>query len=211
MKCKIMGCHKAAEVGGYCLRHYEGKWDYKHFNDSNDFILEDDVCRVVLRDIFGGIIAEASIDLNDLLEVKNHKWYLSSTGYVRTRQSFGKDKKVFLHNLIMNSPSPGKKVDHIDRDKLNNRRCNFRFATVSQNQANSYKQETFYDEKTSSRFKGVSWDKVNRKWLARIRKDYKMYYLGRFSSEIEAVQAYDKAAIEFFGEYAVTNVELGLL
>ena len=55
---------------------------------------------------------------------------------------------------------------------------------------------------TSSRYRGVGWNKANRKWLARIQKDKKFIYIGQFETEEEAALAYNKRATElgFFPE-----------
>lgn len=63
----------------------------------------------------------------------------------------------------------------------------------------------------TSIFKGVSWNIGAEKWLAAIRKNNKRTHLGYFSSELDAAETYDVAAIEQFGEFALTNKQQGLL
>jgi hypothetical protein len=58
---------------------------------------------------------------------------------------------------------------------------------------------------TSSKFKGVSFNKKNRKWRASIQKDFTTYFLGEFSTELEAARAYDQAAPYFFGNIRIDN------
>jgi hypothetical protein len=113
---------------------------------------------------------------------------------------------ISMHRLILNPPREVS-VDHKNGDGLDNRRGNIRFATQSQNTANTQR----FRKGCSSQFKGVGWIKSRRKWLAYIRKDGQFKYLGRYRDEIEAARGYDKAATEMFGEFAYTNRMAGLL
>ena len=106
-----------------------------------------------------------------------------------------------MHALITGFPE----TDHVNGNSLDNRRVNLREATRSQNNWNRGKQLG------SSRFKGITWDKRDKNWKAQIQVNYKRISIGRFTDEIEAAKAYDKAAMEHFGEFARTNVMLGLL
>lgn len=68
-----------------------------------------------------------------------------------------------------------------------------------------HKQRTYKGKKTSSKYKGVSWVKRNNHWVASIRYYGKFIYLSSYGNEKEAALAYDKAALQLFGEYARTN------
>lgn len=92
----------------------------------------------------------------------------------------------------------GFQVDHINHDKLDNRKSNLRIVTQQQNLMN---RKVFKNNKTG--FKGVS--VYGEKYRASIRKNGKREYLGFFKNPIDAAKAYDKRAIELFGEYAVLN------
>ena len=104
-----------------------------------------------------------------------------------------------LHRLILGLKPGDPNVDHKDGNGLNNLRNNLRLATQSQNCMN--RQKTW----GISKYKGVSWDKDVNKWRSHIAKNGSQICLGRYISEIEAAEAYDKKAIELFGEFARLN------
>jgi len=112
---------------------------------------------------------------------------------------------VRMHRLILCFPLY--QVDHIDGDGLNNRRSNLRFCDNRQNQWNCNKNKPG----KYSRFKGVTRHCVGDFWKSQLMKDRKSVHAKYHKSEIAAARAYDAAAIEHFGEFAATNVKLGLL
>lgn len=99
---------------------------------------------------------------------------------------------------------PDNILDHINCDRADNRIVNLREATVSQNKANS-KVST----RNTSGAKGVYWNKRENKWIARIRHGGRDVFLGSFHTLPDAAQAYDLAAVEMHGEFALTNAQLG--
>ncbi len=91
-------------------------------------------------------------------------------------------------------------VDHIDGNKANNCRFNLRNCTRQENQRNRGKATG-----ASSRFKGVYFDKKVRKWCAAITLGRRNVWLGYYTDEMEAARAYDRKAVELFGEFARLN------
>ena len=104
-----------------------------------------------------------------------------------------------MHREIMQPPK-GMIVDHKSRNKLDNTRENLRNATHAENMRNKSKQHG-----VSSRFLGVSYCKKSRKWCACIWVEGRNLSLGFFTDEVEAARAYDRAAVEHFGEFARLN------
>lgn len=134
--------------------------------------------------------------------VKQHRvWYAIRAITVAPR------KRVFLgmHRIVMGA-SRSQRVDHRDGNGLNNQRENLRFADCSNNAANLRIIAT-----NTSGFKGVSYSSANRKWEAQVKVHKRSVHLGRFEAIEDAARAYDLAAIEHFGEFALTNKMMGLL
>jgi len=105
-----------------------------------------------------------------------------------------------MHRQVIHIPKH-MVCDHINRNGLDNRKPNLRPATVSQNLCNRAKRKT----KTRSKYKGLEWDKTQRRWKARIQLNGKKINLGSFTNEIDAAKAYDKAAKKLFKEFACLN------
>ena len=134
------------------------------------------------------------VDTEDYEVLAGYKWCVTGTGYVHNR-TLGR-----IHRAIMRAPK-GVLVDHINGDKLDNRRSNLRFATKSQNNMNTKVSRGV------SKFKGVFW--VKRKnggmWKARLTVDGKGVYLGSYKTDVEAAKAYNDAACKYFGEFSHLN------
>lgn len=126
-------------------------------------------------------------------------------GYREIGVDYGLYRANMIAWAIMTGQWPDKDVDHINRVKSDNRWFNLRIANRSQNNGNEGLRTT----NTSGR-KGVVWDKDRRKWRAQIGVGGKVRNLGRFDKIEDAAAAYDKAAMEGYGEYAVTNADLAL-
>lgn len=145
------------------------------------------------------------VDDIDFEYLSQFKWAIrdKNRGRIYAARSGG----IKMHRLIAERQL-GRKlemseyVDHRDRDALNNTRSNLRLATRSQNLANRSKSPWRI---TSSRFKGVCWDKSRDKWLASITADKKLLHLGYFDDEMLAAKAYDQHALLHFGEFANLN------
>ncbi|MDR3541439.1 MAG: HNH endonuclease [Desulfosporosinus sp.] len=139
---------------------------------------------------------EFLIDVEDYEKVKLYTWYKNIDGYAVTRRD---GKTTRLHRLLMEVPDY-LQVDHINRNKCDNRRSNLRFATNKENARNVGLQKN-----SSTGVKGVNYDARINKFRARIRVDGRLIHLGHFSNLIDASGAYDRAALHYFGEFAFLN------
>lgn len=141
------------------------------------------------------------IDVEDLSLFLKYTWSRDSEGYIRhCFRRKGGTGALLLHRLIMGA-AKGQKIDHVNHNPSDNRRCNLRLATTSQNGQNSLKPR----RPSSSRFKGVRFDPKRRYWMARILVDGKRLYVGCHQNEEDAARAYNAAAIQYFGEFACLN------
>ena len=111
-----------------------------------------------------------------------------------------KAMQVEMHRQILNTPE-GVLVDHINHNGLDNRRANLRLVTIEQNSWNKRKQRG----NCTSKYKGVSWHKMSRRWHARIVYKQKWISIGYFDDEQSAAKAYDNKAKQLFKNYAVLN------
>lgn len=110
----------------------------------------------------------------------------------------GENNVILMHRLILGCTGT-MRVDHRDRNGLNNQRENLRLATASQNGQN----KIVYPH--SSRFKGVARNHRRQYWQASIGVDNKIINLGCFDHEIDAAIAYNNASKIHFGEFAKLN------
>jgi|SRR5215475_1210315 len=154
----------------------------------------------------GKVAAWSLVDDEDFDEQNKHRWSLrlarNGLHYAaRGKRIDGKAKAFYLHREIL-KPSTGMEVDHRDHNGLNNQRANLRVATKSQNQANQLAR------KATSKYKGVCRVAERSRWDARIMVRGKLIWLGDFKTEKEAVYAYDQAAIQHHGEFALAKQTL---
>lgn len=141
----------------------------------------------------GGV---ALIEAADFEATSRHVWHRDTQGYPRAMVKVGgRWRLVRLHRFLL-APVPGQEVDHRNGDKLDNRRANLRFCTRGENATNLAKRQ-----RTTSRFKGVSWHKAAGKWAASIAAGGQKFYLGLFVDEGDAHRAYLAAAAYLHGAF----------
>ena len=144
-----------------------------------------------VRNVKKGRIFHQSIDTNGYCYVKLRDG--SKPTNCRVQRLVAKE---FLDNP-QNKPF----VDHIDRNKLNNCINNLRWVTNQENQMNAPKTKNI----TSSKYKGLSWNKACNKWKGHIKLNGKLIHLGYFDDEKGAARAYNNKALEIFDDYACLN------
>lgn len=144
----------------------------------------------------------AIVDAADADRVLQYRWSAKrcrNTTYARrnVRQPDGTYVTQSLHRFLTGYDL----TDHRNGDGLDNRRANLRAATPGENGQNCRKRSH-----NTSGFKGVTWHKHRRKWLAQIKSgDGKNRFLGYFLSADEAARAYDAAARDLHGPFATVN------
>lgn len=136
------------------------------------------------------------IDAEDAELLQPFSWCIEGTGYAMSR-SHG--RAIKLHRLILSAPV-GTHVDHINGDKLDNRKANLRLCEKQQNEFNTRVRS---DSKTG--YKGVCWCRKKNRYRAYITRSGHQKHLGYYFSPEEAALAYNRAASELFGEFARLN------
>lgn len=149
----------------------------------------------------------ALIDDEDYALISKYKWCAVckiNTTYAKTHLFKSNNSAIheYMHRMIMMLHRGDKQqVDHIDGNGLNNQKLNLRVVTRSQNGMNKNKKR-----KTSSKYKGVYYNKLNKNWRSRIHVNREYIELGSFDTEIDAAKAYDAAAKYHFGIFSRTNL-----
>ena len=134
----------------------------------------------------------AVIDDDDLELVSKYNWYYLPNGYAANKTK----KTIYMHRLIAGTPDD-METDHINGDKLDNRRCNLRICTKQDNMRNRDKQNN-----NTTGYKGVYKTTGSEKWRAQIVINRKAKHLGLFDTREEAAQAYREAEKKYFGEFS---------
>jgi hypothetical protein len=148
----------------------------------------------------------ALVDDEDYEKLTKINWYYRREGYAvgnLPSPEKGVYPKVLMHRYILDAPK-GTQVDHINGNKLDNRKENLRIANASTNKANDGLRST-----NTSGHKGVTKASGSRKrkpWVAQIKVNYEHIHLGYYATTEEAAKAYNEAALKYFGEFAKLNV-----
>lgn len=182
----------------YCKRHYLQMWRHGKIlettiYDRNEIIIDGDIARIIIKDAKQNIKDICIIDAEDIDKVKNYKWY-TSYNYCVTK-SINSICGTDISNVIFNDYE--NKYDHINHNRLDNRKINLRPVTSHQNAMNMGKKIT-----NTSGVTGVRQDHDSSKWAARITYNYKDKWLGSYNTFDEAVKARLKAEIKYFKEYS---------
>ena len=192
-------CGKEINNGhGLCEKHYRQLKRYGAFlednqrdeNDPNEIVFYDDYAEIILYDdlLQEELEERIIIDLEDVEKIKNYKWSL--------KNGYAFNTEVGLLHRFLNEYPNDMVIDHINLNKLDNRRSNLRICTYSQNNMN-----TKIKSSNTSGTKGVWWNAKREKWIAEIMIDNKKYYLGEFINKEEAIKTRKEAEIKYFGEF----------
>lgn len=184
----------------YCKKHIHQIKKYGHTIDSNprnvldknEIVINGKIAYIKLYDVRGNHIATAIIDAEDVNKIRYAKWALSANGYAINAPKFSSSNK-YMHREILGTDQF---VDHVNHNILDNRKCNLRIVTKSQNMMNSNS-------------KGVS--RHRNKWGAYIKINQKLINLGDYLDEEEALYARWYTEQALFKEYAYPKPEPEIL
>jgi len=193
--CKVAGCNNKAVIEGRCQRHYDhirryGKILKRTIKDPNEIILCGNYAEVVIYNVKRNEVARTLISLKDVEKTAKHKWCVSS-GYATScidGKMCGMNRFIMKEELIKIKEK--RDVDHINGNKLDNRRSNLRLATRSQNLMN--KKHAL----------GIYFNKQCNKWTAQIKANNKCINLGAYQNKEEALKVRRQAELKYFKEFA---------
>lgn len=141
----------------------------------------------------------ALVDDEDFEYISKFKWAFNSVGYA-VRSEPRPSKRVILMHRVISNAADKMEVDHRNGNRLDNRRSNLRECSKSQNQQNVQLKAN-----NTTGYKGVSTVKKTKKFRAHITVNQKQIHLGTFEKAEDAARAYNKAAKQYFREFARLN------
>ena len=153
----------------------------------------------------GQIALVDDADYDWLNQWKWYAWRNQQGDFYAVRSSWQKDKRVchrvYMHREILGLKKGDRRQgDHRNHNTLDNRRSELRVCTLKQNQMNRK-----INLCSTSKFKGVIWDRFRNKWRAQISINGATKRIGSFVMEEVAALAYDIVAIREHGEFASLN------
>jgi hypothetical protein len=147
----------------------------------------EDTVRIPLRARDGSVRAYALIDAADADLANGWRWRFSDGYAARQDRRDGRRTTIYLHRTLLGlRPGDGLDGDHINRDRLDNRRSNLRILP-HKGRANAQNSPSFAG--SSSQYRGVYWNRRKKKWAAQMQMGGKTTYLGLFTNETEAADA----------------------
>jgi hypothetical protein len=151
-----------------------------------------------------GVGKFALVDADDCEELNKHKWHYSG-GYAMRKIGRNKRHTLLMHRVV-NKTKNGFDTDHINRNRLDNRKKNLRSCTRQENNANAglHKNNTLGVKGVyilRKKYKEKTYEYI----MSQITVNGKGIHLGHFKTIPEASQAYNEAAQKYFGEYAKLN------
>lgn len=164
---------------------------------------ENNICYFDIHSKHG--IFTVLIDKEDYERCKNHSWSVSfpcsKNKYKRIETRFSDNKLKRLHRFILNIHDKYVKIDHINRNTLDNRKCNLRFCNDAQNARNCS-----YEGKNKTGYRGVYRNNINGKYRACISINNKTFHIpGNFHTPEEAAKIRDEWSLKVSKEFAVLN------
>ena len=160
---------------------------------TNKIILKKDHAELIIYSADKKKKFVSLIDLEDVPIVEKHSWCIRSGGYVGRVEN---KELILLHRLLVHCPKE-KIVDHVNKNKIDNRKVNLRICNYRENLRNSIVKSN-----NSSSVTGVGIETKSKKWRARICVNYKPISLGFYNDKNDAIKARLKAEKMYFKEFA---------
>jgi len=168
----------------------------------NHFEVIGDDCFIYLYDKNCFCAAKAIIDTDDYEFIKsyNYKWCLDKKKdrIIAVKTTLYRGKQLKLHSLILKKVN-GLFIDHIDRNPLNNKKSNLRLVNYSQSNHNRKVLNKYG-------YRGVVFDKINKRWKSQITTNKKVKGLGYFRTAVEAHEVYRFEAKKIYGDFFNFNL-----
>lgn len=146
----------------------------------NEFEIKDKYVIIKIKD------KEAFVDIEDYEKIKHLRFHLSNKGYA-INNFVG-----MMHRFIIGKIPKNMQIDHINHNKLDNRRENLRICTNQENARNK-------------KCKGYGYNKNRSKWVVRIGLNGKSIYLGSYKKEEDAIRVRKEAEEKYFGDFRYIN------
>ena len=145
----------------------------------------------------------ALVSADDVYKVEMNSWRLDSHGYViKSIKENGKTKNISLHHVVYKKPDKGMVIDHINRNKLDNRRENLREVSYSLNSANRSRRKSVKENRpypgvrrVKDRKTGVTYDT----WEVTIKFKGKFEYIGYFNNVDDAIKKRKELEKQLYG------------
>lgn len=195
--CRVEWCNNKPNPSGngYCRTHYDQMRKYGKILDKrttrnpNDIIKHEDYAEIILRNRKGEEVARAIIDLEDVELARKYKWSLHTNGYVRCRHD-GRTK--FLHRIVLGAKDD-EEIDHINLNKLDNRKSNLRKCEHHQN--------CFNRRSINRGIRKIMNRKLSKPYCVTITVKGRSIHLGYFSTYEEALKARLEAEKKYHGAF----------
>lgn len=165
--------------------------------DKNEVNILNEIAEIILYNVKNEPCGKTIVDTIFIENLKKYKWYLREDGYVASSNYNGNYQ--FLHRLILSQTNINY-IDHINRDRTDNRLENLRSVSSTENGMN----KGIRSDNTSGKV-GVHWDKTRLKWCAMIGYNHKRINLGSFNNFEDAVKAREEAEKQYFKDFRTIN------
>lgn len=203
--CKVDWCNNKPNRSGkkYCRMHYDqirkyGKIiNYRPVGKRNEYIIKEKYAELHILDKNGNIKQIAIIDIEDIEKLKQYSFRIHNNGYITSVKN---GKTLYLHQIVFENVQKGFEIDHINRNKLDNRKMNLRECRHIDNTHNRKSYNKFGQQ-------GIKKIKrnLNKSYMASIINNKKFIFLGYYRTKEEAIKAREKAEKEIYKGFSTVK------